>query len=42
MRDSPALRRDIAGGKVEAVDIGDSPGAVDDTLGLERVLGPPS
>jgi hypothetical protein len=39
-RNSCALRDDIAGGKVEAVDIGDPPGAVDDTLGFDRVLGP--
>src|SRR5437016_10991774 len=39
-RDSRALRHDIAGIQVEAVDIGHPPGAVDDTLGLDRVLGP--
>ena len=39
-RDSRALRHDIAGLQVEAVDIRDPPGAVDDTLGLNRMLRP--
>src|SRR6266436_6824406 len=39
-RDSRALRHDIAGIQVEAVDIGDPPGAVDDTLGHDRILRP--
>src|SRR5438132_6270430 len=37
---SPALRHDIAGIQVEAVDIGDPPGTVNDTLGLDRMLRP--
>src|SRR3954451_6826621 len=38
-RDPRALRHDIAGREIEAVDIGDPAGAVDDTLGLDRALG---
>ena len=39
-RDPPVLRRDITRRKLEAVDIGDPPGAVDYSVRLDRVPGP--
>jgi len=39
-RDPPVLRRDIAGRKLEAVDVGDAPGAVDYSVRLDRAPGP--
>jgi hypothetical protein len=36
--DPLVLRRDFAGGEVEAVDIGCPAGAIDDAIGLDRPL----
>jgi hypothetical protein len=36
-RDPPVFRRDIAGRKLEAIDVGDPPGAVDYSVRLDRV-----
>ena len=38
-RDAAVGVFDIAGGKIQRIDISDTAGAVDDTIGLERVLG---
>ena len=38
-RYSSAFRSDLSGDKVEGVDIGDPPSAVDDAVGLDSALG---
>ena len=38
-RDAAIGMLDVAGGKIERIDIGDAAGAVDDAVGLGRVFG---
>ena len=38
-RDAAIGVLDLARGEIERIDIGDAPGAVDDAVGLGRVLG---
>ena len=39
-RDSSAFHGDLTGSKIEPDEIGDPPGAVDDAIGLDRMLVP--